>query len=55
MLYNKIKFEIGSNNDKLLKIIWEHRREIKKESWKIIIKLIKLHLLIIILIFFSHF
>jgi hypothetical protein len=55
MLYNKIKFEIGLNNDELLKIIWEHMREIKKDSWKDIIKLINLHLLIIILIFFSHF
>ncbi len=51
MLYNKIRFEIDLNSDKLLKIIWEHMREIKKESWKDIIKLINLHLLIIILIF----
>ncbi len=51
MLYNKIRFEIDLNSDELLKIIWEHMREIKKESWKDIIKLINLHLLIIILIF----
>jgi len=55
MLYIKIKFEIGLNTDELLKIIWENMREIKKDSWKDIIKLINLHLLIIILIFFSHF
>jgi len=51
MLYNKIRFEIDLNSGELLKIIWEHMREIKKESWKDIIKLINLHLLIIILIF----
>jgi hypothetical protein len=56
MFYNKIKFEIHLNNDELLKIIWEHMREFfEKESWKDIIKLINLHLLIIILIFFSLF
>jgi hypothetical protein len=30
MLYSKIKFEIDINNDKLLKIIWKHMREIKR-------------------------
>ncbi len=29
ILYNKIKFEIDINNNKLLKTIWEHMREIK--------------------------
>jgi hypothetical protein len=28
MLYNKIKIEIDINNNKLLKTIWEHMREI---------------------------
>jgi hypothetical protein len=31
MLYNKIKFEIDIHIDKLLGIIWEHIREIKKK------------------------
>lgn len=31
VLYNKIKFEIYINNDKLLDLtIWEHMKEIKK-------------------------
>lgn len=30
-LSSKIKFETDRNNDELLKIIWEHMREIKEE------------------------
>jgi hypothetical protein len=29
MEYSKIKFKININNDELLKIIWEHIREMK--------------------------
>jgi hypothetical protein len=32
MLYNRIKFEIDIHIDKLLGIIWEHIREIKKKK-----------------------
>jgi hypothetical protein len=31
MLYNKIMFEIDINNDELLKILWEHRKKMKRE------------------------
>jgi hypothetical protein len=30
--YNKIKTKIDINNDKLMKIIWKHIREIKKNK-----------------------
>jgi len=32
MEYSKIKFKININNDELLKIIWEHIREMKWEK-----------------------
>jgi hypothetical protein len=32
MLYNKIQFEIDIHIDKLLGIIWEHMREMKKKE-----------------------
>jgi hypothetical protein len=46
MLYIKIKIEININNDELLKIIWEHMKEIKR-GWEgdDIIRLINLHVL----------
>jgi hypothetical protein len=42
LLYNKIEFEIDTNNDELLETIWEHMREKKGKGG--IIKLINLHL-----------
>jgi hypothetical protein len=30
MLYNKIKFEINTNNDELSKTIWENMKKIKR-------------------------
>jgi hypothetical protein len=45
ILYYKIKFEIDINNDELLKIIWEHMKEIKRGQGggKDIIKLINFY------------
>jgi hypothetical protein len=32
MLFSKIKIEIDINNDKLLRMTWEHMRVIKREK-----------------------